>query len=63
LIVTALLGYAARFRKGAHVCVQGALRSRGYTSDGGTANTYEIVASSILNLRAGQRNPAPEERP
>jgi single-strand DNA-binding protein len=64
--------YAAAFRKGSHLCVQGELRSRGYTTDGGTVNTYEIVASSILNLRAGQRNtgsadaPAPdnpEERP
>jgi len=55
--------YAARFRKGAHVCVHGELRSRGYTTDGGTVNTYEIIASAILNLRAGQRNTAAADAP
>jgi hypothetical protein len=38
--------------------VQGELRSRSYTTDGYTVTTYEIIASSTLNLRAGQRNTA-----
>jgi len=57
--------YAAAFRKGAHICVEGELRSREYESNGVKVRTYDIVASSIINLRAGQRYPAaapdPEE--
>jgi hypothetical protein len=37
------------------------MRSRDYESNGTKVRTYDIVASSIINLRAGQRNPAPEE--
>ena len=49
--------YAAGFTKGAHIRVEGELRSREYEADGGVkVRTYEIVANSILNLRAGQRN-------
>jgi single-strand DNA-binding protein len=49
--------YAAGFRKGAHIRVEGELRSREYETAGGTkVRTYEIVASSIHNLRPGQRN-------
>jgi single-strand DNA-binding protein len=57
--------YAAAFRKGAHICVEGELRSREYESNGVKVRTYDIVASAIINLRAGQRNsasaPNPEE--
>jgi hypothetical protein len=38
------------------------LRSREYESQGAKVRTYDIVASSIINLGAGQRNTAvPEE--
>ena len=60
-----LAEYAAAFRKGAHICVEGELRSREYESNGAKVRTYDIVASAIINLRAGQRNtvsvPDPEE--
>jgi single-strand DNA-binding protein len=58
-----LARYAAAFKKGAHACVEGELRSREYESQGAKVCTYDIVASSIINFRAGQRNPAqaPEE--
>ena len=48
--------YAAAFKKGAHICVEGELRSREYESNGAKVRTHDIVASSIINLRAGQRN-------
>src|SRR5947207_13959767 len=51
-----LAEYAASFRKGAHICVEGELRSREYESNGVKVRTYDIVASSIVNLRGGQRN-------
>jgi single-strand DNA-binding protein len=51
-----LAEYAAAFKKGAHICVEGELRSREYESQGAKIRTYDIVASSIINLRAGQRN-------
>ena len=50
--------YAAAFKKGAHICVEGELRSREYESNGAKVRTHDIVASSIINLRAGQRNAA-----
>jgi len=50
--------YAASFRKGAHICVEGELRSREYESNGAKVRTYDVVASAIINLRGGQRNPA-----
>jgi hypothetical protein len=37
------------------------LRRREYESNGVKVRTYDIVASSGQNLRAGQRNQAPEE--
>jgi single-stranded DNA-binding protein len=41
--------------------IEGELRSREYETAGGTkVRTYEIVASSIHNLRPGQRNNAQE---
>jgi single-strand DNA-binding protein len=55
--------YAGAFKKGSHLCVEGELRSREYESQDAKVRTYDIVASSIINLRAGQRNaaPVPEE--
>ena len=51
-----LAEYAAGFKKGAHVRVEGELRTREYETDGGVkVRTYEIVASSTVNLRQGQR--------
>ena len=51
-----LAEYAAGFKKGAHVRVDGELRSREYETDAGVkVRTYVIVASSIVNLRPGQR--------
>lgn len=48
--------YAAAFKKGSHICVEGELRSREYESQGAKVRTYDIVASSIINLSKGQRN-------
>jgi single-strand DNA-binding protein len=48
--------YAAAFRKGSHLCVEGELRSREFESNGTKVRTYDIVAAAIINLRAGQRS-------
>jgi single-stranded DNA-binding protein len=51
-------------KKGAQIHVEGELRSREYETNGVKVRSYDIVANSILNLRAGQRNqpvPDPEE--
>ena len=48
--------YTAAFKKGSHICVEGELRSREYESQGAKVRTYDIVASSIINLSKGQRN-------
>ncbi len=51
-----LAEYAAGFRKGSHLRVEGELRSREYQNDAGVkVRTYTVVASSIMNLRPGQR--------
>ncbi len=56
-----LAEYSAGFKKGAHLRVEGELRSREYETDGGVkVRTYVIVASSIMNLRPGQRISATE---
>ncbi len=47
--------YAAAFEKGSHICVEGELRGREYDSNGTKVRTYDVVANSIVNLRAGQR--------
>jgi single-strand DNA-binding protein len=48
--------YAAGFKKGSHLRVEGEFRSREYQTDAGVkVRTYAIVASSIINLRPGQR--------
>jgi single-stranded DNA-binding protein len=49
---------AVAFKKGAQIRVEGELRSREYESNGVKVRTYDIVATSIINLRAGQRNQA-----
>ena len=55
--------YAAAFKKARMSAFEGELRSREYESQAVKVHTYDIVANSIINLRAGQRNaaPAPEE--
>jgi single-strand DNA-binding protein len=58
-----LAEYAAAFRKGSHLCVEGELRSREYESNGAKIRTYDIVAAAIINLRAGQRNAASTPEP
>ena len=50
--------YAAAFRKGAQIRVEGELRSPECQTDGTNVRTYEIVANSIMNLRPGQRHAA-----
>jgi single-strand DNA-binding protein len=50
--------YAAAFKKGSQIRVEGELRSREYETDGAKVRTSEVVASSILNLRPGQCNAA-----
>jgi single-strand DNA-binding protein len=48
--------YASAFKEGSHICVEGELRGREYESQGAKVRTYDIVANSIINLRAaGQR--------
>jgi single-strand DNA-binding protein len=58
-----LAEYAAAFKKGAQIHVEGELRSREYETDGAKVRTYDIVASAIINLRAGQRNSAADPEP
>jgi len=65
--------YAAGFKKGSHLRIEGELRSREYQTEAGVkVRTYVIVASSVINIRPGQRisksepnsddvNPAPDE--
>ena len=59
-----LAEYAAGFKKGAHIRVEGELRNREYETDGGVkVRTYVIVASSIMNLRPGQRTTTSDSEP
>src|SRR5207302_10072586 len=44
-----LAEYAGAFRNGAHICVEGELRSREYESNGNKVRTYEVIASAIIN--------------
>ena len=48
--------YAATFKKGSHISVEGELRSRDYESHGVKVRTYDIVASSTINLSKGHRS-------
>ncbi len=58
-----LAEYAGGFRKGAQIHVEGELRSREYETEGVKVRTYDIVASAIINLRAGQRSTADTPEP
>lgn len=55
--------FAAGLKKGAHLQVEGELRSREYQKDGATLRVFEIRTKSILKLdRAQQQNEAvPQE--
>jgi single-strand DNA-binding protein len=55
-----LAEYAGAFKKGAHLRIEGELRSREYDGQNGHVSTYEIVAQSIISLRNGQRTTAQE---
>jgi len=51
--------FAATLRKGAHVQVEGELRSREYDKDGVTHRTFECRVESILKLdRAARQEPS-----
>ncbi len=61
-----LAEYAAAFKKGAYLRVEGELRSREYDTEGGAkVRTYDIVANTVKSLRSGQRTTAqePENHP
>jgi single-strand DNA-binding protein len=51
--------YAAGLKKGAHVLVEGSLRSREYEKDGIKHRVYECKADSILKLDRPDRSGAP----
>ena len=62
VVVWGKLGeYAAAFKKGAHILVEGELRSREYDGQNGHVKTYDIVANSIVNLRKDQRRREDED--
>lgn len=46
-----LAKFVGTLKKGAHVRVEGELRSREYVKDGATCKTYDIVAAEVQNLR------------
>jgi single-strand DNA-binding protein len=48
--------YAAGLKKGAHVLVEGSLRSREYERDGVKHHIYECKADSILKLDRTERS-------
>jgi single-strand DNA-binding protein len=55
-------GYAAGLKKGAHVLVEGALRSREYEKDGVKHRISECKAESILKLdRPGRDSGSPAD--
>ena len=51
--------YAAGLKKGAHVLVEGSLRSREYEKDGFKHRMYECKADSILKLDRAERSEPP----
>jgi single-strand DNA-binding protein len=51
--------YAAGLKKGAHVLVEGSLRSREYEKDGVKHRMYECKADSILKLDRAERSEPP----
>ncbi len=52
-------GFAATLKKGAHVQVEGPLRSREYEKDGIKHRLFECKAESILKLDRAEREEAP----
>ena len=52
--------FAATLKKGAHIQVEGPLRSREYEKDGVTHRSYECKAESILKLDRAAREEVPE---
>lgn len=56
-------GFAATLKKGAHVQVEGPLRSREYEKDGITHHVFECKADSILKLDRAERAEAPDAAP
>jgi single-strand DNA-binding protein len=51
--------YAAGLKKGAHVLVEGSVRSREYEKDGVKHRMYECKADSILKLNRAERSEPP----
>ena len=52
--------YAAGLKKGAHVLVEGSLRSREYQKDGVKHRVFECKADSILKLDRSEREAEPD---
>jgi len=56
--------FAALLKKGAHVQIEGELRSREYERDGVKHRVWECIAESTLKLdRAERQDPSPDEQP
>jgi len=55
--------FAATLKKGAHVHVEGELRSREYQKDGVTQRVFECYVSSLLKLDRAARADEPAEDP
>ena len=53
-------GVTASLKKGAHVQVEGELRSRKYEKEGGIRRTFECRVESILKLDRAARQEAPD---
>lgn len=56
-----IAGFAASLKKGAHVQVEGELRSREYEKDGVTRKIFECRVSSILKLDRAVQDEAPND--
>jgi single-strand DNA-binding protein len=54
--------FAATLKKGAHVQIEGPLRSREYQKDGVTHRVFECKAESILKLDRAEREDASTRR-
>jgi len=55
ILTAGSLPYAAAFKKGALVCIEGEPGSRAYESNAAKVRTYNIVASSGQNLCAAPK--------
>ena len=56
-----IAAFAATLKKGAHVRVEGELRSREYEKDGVTRKIFECRVGSILKLDRAVRQEEPNE--